>query len=65
LQTKDKDGIVMNIPTLDYVRWVAQDETVLGFLVKNMAKEVLMQMVGLRTYDVVWKVVVEMFSALL
>jgi hypothetical protein len=46
---KDKDGVEVTISYPDYARWVVQDQSVLGFLVQNMDKEVLTQMVGLRT----------------
>jgi hypothetical protein len=38
---KDKDGVEARIPNQDYARWVAQDQSVLGFLVRNMDREVL------------------------
>jgi hypothetical protein len=38
---KDKDGAEVTIPNTDYARWVAQDQSVLGFLVWNMGREVL------------------------
>jgi hypothetical protein len=38
---KDKDAIEVKIQNPDYARWVAQDQSVLRFLVTNMAKEVL------------------------
>ncbi|XP_051196732.1 mitochondrial metalloendopeptidase OMA1-like [Lolium perenne] len=63
LKTKDMEGAEVTIPNPEHARWIAQDQTVLGFLVRNMAKEVLTQMVGLPTSAAVWKAVVEMFSA--
>jgi hypothetical protein len=33
VKVKDKDGVDMTITNPDYSRWVAQDESVLGFLV--------------------------------
>ncbi|KAK1610461.1 hypothetical protein QYE76_034134 [Lolium multiflorum] len=63
VKTTDKDGAEVTIPNPEHARWIAQDQTVLGFLVRNMAKEVLTQMVGLLTSAAVWKAVVEMFSA--
>ncbi|KAK1649950.1 hypothetical protein QYE76_067755 [Lolium multiflorum] len=63
IKTKDNDGAEVTIPNPKHARWVAQDQTVLGFLVRNMAKEVLTQMVGLPTSVAVWKAVVEMFAA--
>ncbi|XP_071678436.1 uncharacterized protein [Lolium perenne] len=63
VKTTDKDGAEVTVPNPEHARWIAQDQTVLGFLVRNMAKEVLTQMVGLSTSAAVWKAVVEMFSA--
>jgi hypothetical protein len=59
---KDKHGVEVTISP-NYARWVAQDQTVLGFLVQNMGMEVLTQMVGLRTSAAVWKAIMEMFSS--
>jgi hypothetical protein len=47
MTVKDKNGVETTNP--DYGRWVAQDQSVLGFLVRNMSREVLTQMVGLHT----------------
>jgi hypothetical protein len=63
MTVKDKDGVETKIPNPDYGRWVAQDQSVLGFLVRNMSREVLTQMVGLRTSAAVWKAVTEMFAS--
>jgi hypothetical protein len=63
MTVKDKDGMKTTIPNPDYGRGVAQDQSILGFLVQNMSKEVLTQMVGLHTSTAVWKVVTEMFAS--
>jgi hypothetical protein len=63
VRVKDKEGAEVKITNLDYSRWVAQDQAVLGFLVRNMGREVLTQMVGLRTSAAVWKAIMEMFSS--
>jgi hypothetical protein len=60
---KDKDGVEITITNPNYSRWTVQDQSVLGFLVRNMGSEVLTQMVGLRTSRAVWKVVMEMFAS--
>jgi hypothetical protein len=41
MTVKDKDGLETTIPNPDYGRWVAQDNSVLGFLVRNMSREIL------------------------
>jgi hypothetical protein len=61
VKVKDKDGVEVTITNPDYSRWVAQDQSVLGFLVQNMGREVLTQMVGLPTSAAIWKAVMEMF----
>jgi hypothetical protein len=38
---KNKDGMEVKIINPEYARWVAQYQTVLGFLVRNMDREVL------------------------
>jgi hypothetical protein len=63
VKVKDKDGVEVKIINPEYAWWVAQDQSVLCFLVRNMAKEVLTQMVGLRTSTAVWKAVMELFSS--
>jgi hypothetical protein len=63
MMVKDKDGVETIIPNPDYGRWVVQNQSVLGFLVRNMSREVLTQMVGLRTSAAVWKAVTEMFAS--
>jgi hypothetical protein len=63
LVTKDKERAEVKIPNPEYVQWVAQNQVVLGFLVRNMAREVLTQMVGLLTSAEVWRAVVQMFAA--
>ena len=49
LKTKDKDQVEEITPNPEYSCWVVQDQVVLGFLVRNMSKEVLTQMVGLKS----------------
>jgi hypothetical protein len=41
MTVKDKDGVETIVTNPDYVRWVAQDQSVLGFLVQNMGRKVL------------------------
>jgi hypothetical protein len=63
LTTTDKDGAEVKIPNPAYARWISQDQQLLGYLLRNMSREVLVQMVGQTTSAGVWNTVVEMFSA--
>jgi hypothetical protein len=41
VKVKDKNGVEVKITNPEYALWVAQDQSVLVFLVRKMAKEVL------------------------
>jgi hypothetical protein len=62
--TKDSDGKEMKAPNLEYTRWIAQDQAVLGYLLRNMTREVLVRVAGLSSTQEVWMAVTEMFSSI-
>jgi hypothetical protein len=35
---KDKDSVEVKITNPDYARWVVQDQSILGFLVRNIGR---------------------------
>jgi hypothetical protein len=39
--TKDSNWKEMKTPNLEYTRWISQDQAVLGYLLRNMTREVL------------------------
>jgi hypothetical protein len=57
----DKDGKEIFVPNPEYARWISLDQCVLGFLVRNMSREMITQMVGQTSSGGVWKAVTEMF----
>jgi hypothetical protein len=57
----DKDGKEIFVPNPEYARWISLDQCVLGFLVRNMSREMITQMVGQTSSGGVWKAVMEMF----
>jgi hypothetical protein len=63
LKETDTDGKEVKIPNHAYAQWIASDQTVLSYLVRNMSQEVLTQMVGLTSAASVWKTVMEMFAS--
>jgi hypothetical protein len=63
ITTKDDKGKDVIIPNPAYACWFAQDQTVLGYLLRNMTREVLIQVAGLESSAKVWASVTEMFSA--
>jgi hypothetical protein len=63
VKTTDKDGKEASIPNPEYARWIALDQCVLGFLVRNMSTSIVTQMVGQTSSGGVWKAVTEMFSS--
>jgi hypothetical protein len=40
VDVKDNDGKDVKIPNPEYARWITQDQTVLGYLLGNMTREV-------------------------
>jgi hypothetical protein len=62
LKETDTHGKEVKIPNHVYAQWIAADQTVLSYLVRNMSREVLTQMVSLTSAASVWKTVMEMFG---
>jgi hypothetical protein len=54
LVSKDADGKEIKIPNPEYARWISQDQMVLGYLMRNMSREVLTQMVGQTSSASAW-----------
>jgi hypothetical protein len=52
--TTGADGKEMTIPNPEYARCIAQDQFVLGYLLRNMSKEILVHMVGHTSVASVW-----------
>jgi hypothetical protein len=46
VKSTDKDGKEVSVPNPEYARWISLDQCVLGFLVRNMSREIMTQMVG-------------------
>jgi hypothetical protein len=63
VDVKDNDGKDVKIPNPEYARWIAQDQPVLGYLLRNMTREVPVQVAGLSSSVEVWIAVTEMFSS--
>jgi hypothetical protein len=63
IKAKDKAGVEVTILNPEYARWIAQDQDVLLYLLRNMMREVLTQLVGLTSSAEVWKKVTELFSS--
>jgi hypothetical protein len=63
IKATDKDGKEISVLNPDYARWIAQDQTVLSYLLRNMTREILTQLVGLTTSAAVWTKLTEMFSS--
>jgi hypothetical protein len=36
IKTEDKDGVKVTIPNPEYTQWIAQDQAVLSYLLRNM-----------------------------
>jgi hypothetical protein len=47
----DNKGKDVNIPNPSYARWIAQDQTVLGYPLRNMTREVFVQVAILESSE--------------
>ncbi|KAK1621013.1 hypothetical protein QYE76_026530 [Lolium multiflorum] len=63
LKSKDADGKEVTIPNPEYARWISHDQSVLGYLLWNMSREVLTPMVGQTSSAGAWTAITEMFSS--
>ncbi|KAK1605844.1 hypothetical protein QYE76_029517 [Lolium multiflorum] len=59
----DKEGKEITVPNPEYARWISLDQSVLGYLLRNMSREVLTHMVGQSSSAGVWTAIMEMFSS--
>jgi hypothetical protein len=63
MTAKGADGKEVSVPNPEYSRWITQDQFVLGYLRRNMSKEILVQMFGHTSAAGVWGAITEMFSS--
>jgi hypothetical protein len=54
MTVKGANGKETSVPNLEYARWIVQDQFVLGYLLRNMSKEILVHMVGHTSVASVW-----------
>ena len=62
LVTKDKDGKETSEPNPLHPIWVREDQQVLGFLLTNLSKEVLITVTAITTAHTLWTALAGMFS---
>lgn len=62
VQKADKSG-TETVPNPEYARWIAQDQQVLGSLLTSLSREVLTQVVSMKTSAQVWTALEEMYSS--
>ncbi|XP_073356783.1 uncharacterized protein [Aegilops tauschii subsp. strangulata] len=63
LPTKDKDGKKSTEPNPLYPIWVREDQQVLGYLLNNLTKEVLVQVTAISMARELWTTLSGMFSS--
>lgn len=63
LPGKDKDGKDSTEPNPLHPIWVREDQQVLGYLLNNLSKEVLVQVTAITTTHALWTTLAAMFSS--
>ena len=61
--SKDKDGKEETIPNPLHQLWIREDQQVLGYLLNNLSKEVLVQVTATTHANKLWKALARMFSS--
>ena len=61
--TKDKDGKESAEPNTLHPIWVREDQQVLGYLLNNLTREVLLTVTTVTTAGVLWTTLAGMFSS--